>query len=118
MSEQGSGEKKVDIEKLVSIIPPASELFKKEKKLSEKRVRIRYDNSLPGELVKVPSALAKLLDIRENDSVEIVVAGKKKFRYKAILYESQEDNVVYANPSELEKHGVADNSIATIRKTG
>lgn len=116
MEEQGKEERKVDISKLVSIIPPASELFKKERKLSEKRIRIRFDSSLSPDIAKVPSALAKLLDIKDKDAVEIVVAGRKKFRLQAAVFESQEENVVFVPPAEFEKNGVADNSIATIRK--
>lgn len=115
MEEPGK-EKKVDVSKLASIIPPASELFKKEKKLSEKRIRIRYDSSLSPDAAKVPSALAKLLDIKDNDPVEIVIAGRKKFRLQAVVFESQEENVVFVAPAEFEKSGVADNSIATIRR--
>jgi len=109
-------QQKVDVSKLVSIIPPASELKKKEKKISEKRVRIRFDHSLNEPVARVPSSLASLLGIKNDDTVEIVVAGRKKFTFKAIVFESPDENVVYIYPKDLDKSGVADNSIATIRK--
>ncbi|MGC8953569.1 hypothetical protein [Desulfurococcus amylolyticus] len=109
-------QQKIDVSKLVSIIPPASELKKKEKKLTEKRVRIRFDRTLNEPIAKIPSALASMLDIKNDERVEVVVAGRKRFEFKALVFESTDENVVYVYPGEIEKNGVADNSIATIRK--
>ncbi|MEM0378286.1 MAG: hypothetical protein QXP68_03560 [Thermosphaera sp.] len=108
---------KPDISKLVSIIPPASELKKKKKVLTEKRLRIRYDETLREPIAKIPKPIAEMLSITDGDSVEIVVAGKKKFMFKAILIDSQEENTIYVYPEELKLNGVADNSIATLRKS-
>lgn len=110
-------QQKIDVSKLASIIPPASELRKKEKKLSEKRIRIRFDQSLNEPVARIPSALASMLDIKSDDTVEIVVAGRKKFLFKAVVFESTDENTVYIYPKEVEKNGVADNSIATLRKS-
>lgn len=119
---EGKEEKKVDISKLVSIIPPASELMKKEKKLSEKRVRVRIDQSLKDPVARIPSALTSMLGIREGDVVEVVVAGRRKFTFKATVFESQDENVVHVAPRDLNnievlRSGVADNSIATVRRS-
>lgn len=106
---------KPDLSKLLAIIPSAAELKGEKKILSEKRIKIRYDRSLSKPIAKVPVQVASELDIKPGDQVEIVVAGKKKVVLTADLYESKE-NIVIVYPAELEKQGVADNSIATIRK--
>ncbi|MEM4528400.1 MAG: hypothetical protein QXS23_04335 [Desulfurococcaceae archaeon] len=109
--------KKMDISKLVSIIPPASEVLgRKEQKTMEKRVRLRFDKSIDTSIAKLPSSLAKMLGIHDNEDVEVIIAGKKKFTLKAQLFDSTDVNTVHVNPAEFEKQGVADNSIATIRK--
>jgi bifunctional DNA-binding transcriptional regulator/antitoxin component of YhaV-PrlF toxin-antitoxin module len=108
--------KKVDIKKLVSIIPPASELRRKQKVLREKRIRIKYDESLPEGSARVPKDLASMLGIKDGDMIEIVVAGRKKFLFKAEIIEETGTNIVYCYPEELRENGVADNSIATLRK--
>lgn len=107
----------MDISKLVSIIPPASEVLgRKEQKTMEKRVRLRFDKSIDTSIAKLPSSLAKMLGIHDNEDVEVIIAGKKKFTLKAQLFDSTDVNTVHVNPAEFEKQGVADNSIATIRK--
>jgi len=110
--------KKIDIKKLVSIVPPASELKRKQKFLKEKRIRIRYDESLPEGASKVPKDLARALGINEGDKIEIVIAGKKKFIFTATIIDEEGTNVVYCYPEELRENGVADKSIATLRKHG
>jgi antitoxin component of MazEF toxin-antitoxin module len=110
-------QQKPDISKLASIVPPASELKKKEKILSEKRLRVKYDESLKEPIAKIPKPIAGMLGIKDGDSVEVVVAGRKKFVFKAVIIESQEENTIYVYPEELKINGVADNSIATLRKS-
>lgn len=114
---QEQQQQKPDISKLVSIIPPASELKKKERILSEKRLRVRYDESLKEPLAKIPRPVAGMLGIKDGDSVEVVVAGRKKFVFKALVIESNEENTIYVYPDELKSNGVADDSIATLRKS-
>jgi hypothetical protein len=112
-------ESKVDISKLVAIIPPASEVLgkKKEAVLPEKRVRIRFERGLDKPIARIPSSIAQLLGVKSGDLVEVVVAGKKKAVFTAEVVESKPgEEVIYVYPAELEKQGVADNSIATIRK--
>lgn len=108
--------KRIDVTKLLSIIPPASELKRKEVKLKEKRIRVRYNESLPVNTVRLSKQLAQLLGINEGDQVEIVVAGRHKFVYNAIIIDEGNVNEVHCNPEELKERGVADNSIATVRR--
>jgi bifunctional DNA-binding transcriptional regulator/antitoxin component of YhaV-PrlF toxin-antitoxin module len=106
---------KVDISRLLAIVPSAAELRVEKKVLQEKRIRIRFDRSLVKPVAIVPASIARELDIKTGDAVEIVVAGKKKAVFTAQV-EDRGENVVIVYPAELEKQGVADNSIATIRK--
>jgi len=118
-AENLSERKRVDVSKLVSVIPSASQLYGEGKKeIAEKRIRIKFDASLPQGIAKISKALANMLNIKENDLVELVVAGKKKFVFKSLIDESQDPNIVLCNPSGMREKGVADNSIATIRKHG
>lgn len=107
---------KVDVSKLISIIPPASELKAERKVVSEKRVRIRFDRGINKPIAKLPSHLAKELGIKSGDTVEVIVAGRKKASFTAEVIETQE-NFVLVYPADLERQGVSDNSIATIRKS-
>jgi anaerobic selenocysteine-containing dehydrogenase len=116
VSEKAGEEKpeKVDIKKLVSIIPPAAELFgKRQKGPKEKRIRLLYDESVSEEEAKISPALAKELGIK--DFVEISVAGRKRFRLKVRIDENASPNYVYVNPELMKRNGVANNSICTIR---
>lgn len=106
---------KIDISKILAIIPSAAELRSEKKTLSEKRIKIKYDRALTKPVARVPAHVANELGIKPGDQVEIIVAGKKKVVFTAEIYETKE-NIVEVYPVELEKQGVADNSIATIRK--
>jgi len=90
--------KKVDVSKLVSIIPPSSELRREEKRITEKRIRVRYGAELSANTAKLAKQLADMLGIKEGDEIEIVVAGKKRFVYKALVEEGLDPNIVYCYP--------------------
>ncbi|MCE4607115.1 MAG: hypothetical protein F7B59_07305 [Desulfurococcales archaeon] len=107
-----SGEEK-SIDKILDLIPSASQLKETKKALREKRIRIRYDDGLDEDEARVSLKLAGELGIR--DYLEIVVAGKKRFAFKAIVDENAEENIVFVNGDLMEEHGIADNSIATVR---
>jgi predicted molibdopterin-dependent oxidoreductase YjgC len=107
-----SGEER-RIDKILDFIPSASQLKETRKVLREKRVRIRYDNELDEEEARISTRLARELGIK--DYLEIVVAGKKRFAFRALIEDDVEENVVYVNGDLMEEHGIADNSIATVR---
>ena len=116
---EGSGEQeelkleKPDVSKLLAAIPPASVLKARQKKYTEKRVRLRYDDTLDREHARINPNLAKELDI--SDLLEITVAGRHRFVFRAVIDENAEYNIVYVNPELMEEHGIADNSICTVR---
>jgi len=107
-------QEKVDIKKLLSVVPPPAALFSKQKQgIREKRIRLRYDQSVKADEAKISSSLARELGIREY--VEISVTGKKRFRLKAVISDSIPPDVVYINPEPAKRFGISDNSICTIR---
>jgi len=104
---------KGSISSILSIIPPASALKAKQKRVTERRIRIKYDDTLEPEQARIHPSLAKELGI--TDKLEIVVAGRHRFVFRAIIDEEAEENKVHVNPELMEENGVADGSIATVR---
>ncbi len=60
------------------------------------------------------SKMARELAI--SDEIEAIVAGKSKGRWKSMQTEAVPANEVWMNGEELKAKGIADNTIATIRK--
>lgn len=106
---------KVDLSKILAIVPPATELKRERKIVQERRVRIRFDRSLTKPVTKIPVHIASEIGVKSGDLVEVIVAGKRKAVLTAEVIESHETFIV-VYPADLEKQGVADNSIVTIRR--
>lgn len=107
---------RTDIRKLISVIPPPSLLFSRQRStVKEKRLRLRYDPSVGEGEIKVSSALAREIGIK--DYVEVTVAGKKRFRLKAIVADELDASYVNVNPDQMRHLGISDNSICTVRPT-
>lgn len=107
-------QEKVDIKKLVAVVPPPTTLFAKGKKVQkERRIRLAYDASVGKDEAKISKALADELSIKNY--LEITVAGKKRFKFRVVTLDSIPNDVVYVNPEVMKLHGVADKSICTIR---
>ena len=116
----GSGEEEVptpdkpaDIRKALSIIPTAAALRGGEKRVRERRIRIRYDESLKPEEARIHPDLARELGI--TDKLEIVVAGRHRFIFRAIIDEEAPRDRVLVPGDLMMEHGVANESIATVR---
>lgn len=105
---------KVDIKKLVSIVPPPSSLFSRQRSgIREKRLRLKYDPNVREGEIKISSVLAREMGVKEY--IEITVAGRKRFRLKAIIVDELDANYVSVNPDQMKHLGISDNSICTIR---
>ena len=111
--EEALGIEKPDVTKLLAAIPPASALKARQKRVAERRIRLRYDDSLNPDEARINPRLAQQLGI--SDKLEITVAGRHRFAFKAIIDEDTPENVIYVNSDLMEEHGIADNSIATVR---
>ncbi len=80
----------------------------------EKRLRIRRRDDVDPGLAKINPETAKMLQI--TNSLEVVIAGKKRFTFKAIGVGDVPANEVWCNTEELRAKGIADNTIATVRR--
>ena len=82
--------------------------------LPEKRIRIRSRDDVIAGNSKMSSKMAEQLGV--SDDVEAIVSGKWKGQWKVALVESVPANEIWMNGEELKAKGIADNTIATIRK--
>lgn len=82
--------------------------------LPEKRMRIRSREDVTSENSKMNSKMAEQLGV--SNEVEAIVSGKWKGKWKVALTETVPANEVWMNGEELKAKGIADNTIATIRK--
>ena len=111
---ENSVEEKVDIKKLVSIVPPPSSLFSKQRSgVKERRLRLRYDLDAKEGEARISQILARELGIK--DYIEVTIAGKKRFKLKAVIIDSIDASYIGVNPEQMKHLGVSDNSICTIR---
>ena len=98
---------------ILAVIPPATSLKTRSKIIKEKRIRLKYDSRLPREKARINPKLAQTLGI--TDKLEIVVARRHRFIFNVIIDEEADEDHVLVNPVLMEEHGVADESIATVR---
>ncbi|MDP7976722.1 MAG: hypothetical protein ACP5T5_05135 [Thermoprotei archaeon] len=79
----------------------------------ERRMRVKKNDSVKEGQAKINPQTATQLKI--VDSLEVVVAGKRKLVLKALTGADVPASEIWACPDDMTKSGVADNSIATIR---
>ena len=80
----------------------------------EKRLRVRRKPEIePGNAKMNPQMMKELQII---DEIEIVIAGKRKCILKVRGDEKVPLREVWASAEEMKRLGIADNSIATIRR--
>lgn len=116
MEEEQEGELKISVMDTLKVIPPPSMLREsKRKTVFEKRIRIRRSADVGEDKAKISPSLARELGVAE-DLVEIVVAGKKTLQLVAMVDEKVPENEVWINENVLKLYGIADNTIATIRR--
>lgn len=108
-------QQKMDVKSLAAVVPPAASLFSRQKVLQEKRIRVRYKEDLEEDRIMISPQLASQLGITER--AVLVVAGRKRFSMSVTVDDSVPMDVVVVNAALMRENGVADNSIATLRKT-
>lgn len=82
----------------------------------QKRMRLRHRIEVErGKSYLNPDTM-NFLEVEDGQEIEIVVAKKKKFRNVVFSKSEVPINEVWMNPDELQEKGIADNSIATVRK--
>ncbi|MCD6164091.1 MAG: hypothetical protein J7J30_01440 [Candidatus Odinarchaeota archaeon] len=84
--------------------------------VKQKRMRLRHRVEVErGKSFLNPKTMT-FFELEDGQEIEIVVAKKKKFRSVAFSKSEVPINEVWMNPDELQEKGIADNSIATVRK--
>ena len=108
--------RKIDVRAALSMIPPATQYFGEAKRVRERRIRLRFHNELKEGIAKINPSLARELDVKEY--VEVVVAHRRRFRYRVELDDQVPVNEIWVNGEKLPEYGVADNTIVTVRPAG
>jgi hypothetical protein len=103
--------KKRDIKALLAVIPPAEELRKRGKVVTEMRIRLKYNPEVKPGTIHLNPELAKELSV--GDYAEISV-HRKRVKLKTVLNENVPRGEVWGS-SDLRNVGIADNSLVTIR---
>ncbi|MEM2136776.1 MAG: hypothetical protein QXI93_02335 [Candidatus Methanomethylicia archaeon] len=80
----------------------------------ERRLRIRHKSDVNTGIAKMNTNMMKQLQI--SDKIEVVIAGKRKCLLSVLGDDNVPEREVWANSSEMVSLGIADNSIATIRR--
>ncbi len=114
MSKQDEDkEKKVDIKSLVNVIPPASALKSGEKNtVREKRVKIKKKPEVEKGTIIISIKLYNEMKIK--DKAEISVKGKR-MEFQVIPQDGLQEIEIWANPEDMIKLGLEDNSTVTLR---
>ncbi len=116
MEEEREGELKISVIDTLKVIPPPSMLREgRRKPVVEKRIRIRRALNVEENKAKISPSLARELGL-SGDMVEVVVAGKKTLQLTPMIDEGVPENEVWINENLLKPYGIADNTIATIRR--
>jgi len=80
----------------------------------ERRLRLRRKDEVSEGLARMNPKTMEQLQIK--DKIEVVIAGKKKGVWSVLASESVSENEVWMNSEELRRRGIADNTIATVRR--
>ncbi len=114
--EEKESDLKISVIDTLKVIPPPSMLKEGRRRAAiEKRIRIRRSSGVEENKAKISPSLARELGLA-GDMVEIVVAGKKSLELAPVVDDSIPGNEVWVNESLLKLYGIADNTIATIRR--
>ena len=109
-------ERKLDLQKLLAVVPDAKEYLgarEKKKEVHELRVRIRKKEGLGSNIV-VPRKIAQLLGIEDGCKVIISVKGDKLEGIAKVVDENIDG--IIGDADRMREYGIEDNSIVTIRK--
>lgn len=83
-------------------------------KVTEKRLKLRKKDEVEEGSARINSKTAEFLGI--TDKLEVVLAGKKRYEFNAVISDGVPVNEVWLNSEQMKKLGIADNTTATVRK--
>jgi hypothetical protein len=116
LEEEGEGGPRISIIDTLKVIPPPSMLREsKKRQILEKRIRVRRAENVEEGKARISPLLAREIGV-SDDMVEIVVAGRKSIQLSPVIDEKVPQNEVWVNAEMLKTLGIADNTIATIKR--
>jgi len=83
-------------------------------KVVEKRLKLRKRDEVKEGTARINPKTADFLGI--TSKLEIVLAGKKRYDFDAVVSEAVPVNEVWLNSEEMRRYGIADNTTATVRR--
>jgi len=79
----------------------------------ERRLRIRRREEVTRGMAKMNPRMMGLLGV--TSSLEVVIAGKKRYKFRVLSDENVPEREVWCNTEELREYGIADGTVATCR---
>lgn len=79
----------------------------------ERRLRLKRKDAVPRGQARMNPKATEYLEIM--DVVEVVVGGKRRFRFRVLALDVVPENEIWCNADELRELGIADNTIAAAR---
>ena len=83
-------------------------------RVPERRLRVRRKDQVKSGRAHINPQTMK--ELRIGESVEIVLVGKRRFLFKAVADSTVPVKEVWINSEDGRIGGIADNSIATVRR--
>jgi len=80
----------------------------------ERRLRLRRRDDVPEGQARMNPKAMEYLGI--EDKIEVVVAGKKRYTFRVLPLDQVPENEVWCNADEMRMYGLADRTIATVRR--
>ncbi len=105
---------KLSIKEMLKVIPPPHILKEeKQKRVTEKRIKVIYSNQVKEGFIMINPKLASSLGIETH--AEISVKGKK-IRFEVIIADNAPEDAIVGNGDELKRYGIADKSTVVVRR--
>ena len=83
-------------------------------KVVEKRLKLRKKDEVKEGTARINPKTAEYLGI--TSKLEIVLAGKKRYDFEAVVRDTVPVNEVWLNSDQMKRLGIADNTTATVRR--
>jgi len=83
-------------------------------KVVERRLKLRKRDEVKEGTARINPKTAEFLGI--TDKLEVVLAGKKRYNFDAVVSDAVPVNEVWLNSDQMKRLGIADNTTATVRR--
>lgn len=105
---------KLSVKELLRVVPPPQVLREEKRKtVSEKRVRVKYMDTVKEGFIGINPRLANLLNIESYAEISV---KNKRLRFQVVILEDLPEDVIAGNSEELKRNGIADGSLVVVRR--